>query len=124
MDSKLTMPFENELTNEEITSIDEYVERTYEEHKNNHKELTRLGMQASAAVAAGKVRAAELANQGFFKNLLGNFTGKNRKLRGEIDREFCNISRSKYKNDWKIGSTGKINFWRNYGSKCKIKFFE
>lgn len=30
MDSKLTMPFENELTNEEITSIDEYVERTYE----------------------------------------------------------------------------------------------
>lgn len=51
MDSKLTMPFENELTNEEITSIDEYVERTYEEHKNNHKELTRLGMQASAAVA-------------------------------------------------------------------------
>lgn len=51
MDSKLTIPFENELTNEEITSIDEYVERTYEEHKNNHKELTRLGMQASAAVA-------------------------------------------------------------------------
>lgn len=30
MDSKLTIPFENELTNEEITSIDEYVERTYE----------------------------------------------------------------------------------------------
>lgn len=29
MNSKLTMPFENELTNEEITSIDEYVERTY-----------------------------------------------------------------------------------------------
>lgn len=38
MDSKLTMPFENELTNEEITSIDEYVERTYEEHKNNHND--------------------------------------------------------------------------------------
>ena len=98
MDSKLTMPFENELTNEEITSIDEYVERTYEEHKNNHKELTRLGMQASAAVAAGKARAAELANQNFLKNLLGNITGKNRKLRGE------------YKNDCKIGSTRKINF--------------
>lgn len=76
MDSKLTMPFENELTNEEITSIDEYVERTYEEHKNNHKELTRLGMQASAAVAAGKARAAELANQGFFKKFIRKYYGK------------------------------------------------
>ncbi len=33
-------------------------------------------MQASAAVAAGKARAAELANQGFLKNLWGNATGK------------------------------------------------
>ncbi|TXJ56938.1 hypothetical protein EPJ67_06055 [Brachyspira aalborgi] len=67
MDSKLTIPFENELTNEEITSIDEYVERTYEEHKNNHKELTRLGMQASAAVAAGKQEPQNWQIKAFLK---------------------------------------------------------
>lgn len=33
-------------------------------------------MQASAAVAEGKARAAELANQGFIKNLVGNITQK------------------------------------------------
>lgn len=120
MDSKLTMPFENELTNEEITSIDEYVERTYEEHKNNHKELTRLGMQASAAVAAGKARAAELANQGFFKNLLGNFTGKNRKLRGEIDRDFAISQEASIKMIEKLAQQGKLTFDAIMGVNVKL----
>lgn len=120
MDSKLTMPFENELTNEEITSIDEYVERTYEEHKNNHKELTRLGMRASAAVAAGKARAAELANQGFFKNLLGNITGKNRKLRGEIDRDFAISQEASIKMIAKLAQQGKLTFDAIMGVNVKL----
>ena len=120
MDSKLTMPFENELTNEEITSIDEYVERTYEEHKNNHKELTRLGMQASAAVAAGKARAAELANQGFIKNLLGNITGKNRELRGEIDRDFAISQEASIKMIAKLAQQGKLTFDAIMGVNVKL----
>lgn len=120
MDSKLTIPFENELTNEEITSIDEYVERTYEEHKNNHKELTRLGMQASAAVAAGKARAAKLANQGFFKNLLGNITGKNRKLRGEIDRDFAISQEASIKMIAKLAQQGKLTFDAIMGVNVKL----
>lgn len=120
MDSKLTMPFENELTNEEITSIDEYVERTYEEHKNNHKELTRLGMQASAAVAAGKARAAELANQNFLKNLLGNITGKNRKLRGEIDRDFAISQEASIKMIAKLAQQGKLTFDAIMGVNVKL----
>ena len=120
MDSKLTMPFENDLTNEEITSIDEYVERTYEEHKNNHKELTRLGMQASAAVAAGKARAAELANQGFIKNLLGNITGKNRKLRGEIDRDFAISQEASIKMIAKLAQQGKLTFDAIMGVNVKL----
>ena len=120
MDSKLTMPFENELTNEEITSIDEYVERTYEEHKNNHKELTRLGMQASAAVAAGKARAAELANQGFLKNLCGNITGKNRELRGEIDRDFAISQEASIKMIAKLAQQGKLTFDAIMGVNVKL----
>ena len=120
MDSKLTIPFENELTNEEITSIDEYVERTYEEHKNNHKELTRLGMQASAAVAAGKARAAELANQGFIKNLVGNFTGKNRELRGEIDKDFAISQEASIKMIAKLAQQGKLTFDAIMGVNVKL----
>lgn len=120
MDSKLTMPFENELTNEEITSIDEYVERTYEEHKNNHKELTRLGMQASAAVAAGKARAAKLANQGWLENKWKNFTGENKNLQGEIDRDFAISQEASIKMIAKLAQQGKLTFDAIMGVNVKL----
>lgn len=120
MDSKLTMPFENELTNEEITSIDEYVEKTYEEHKNNHKELTRLGMQASAAVAAGKARAAKLANQGWLENKWKNFTGENKNLQGEIDRDFAISQEASIKMIAKLAQQGKLTFDAIMGVNVKL----
>ena len=120
MDSKLTIPFENELTNEEITSIDEYVEKTYEEHKNNHKELTRLGMQASAAVAAGKARAAKLANQGWLENKWKNFTGENKNLQGEIDRDFAISQEASIKMIAKLAQQGKLTFDAIMGVNVKL----
>ena len=72
----LTIPFENDLTNEENTAIDEYIERTYEEHKNNGKELTKLAMQASCAVSSAKAREEKLKNNGFFRNAIDSVNGK------------------------------------------------
>ena len=89
MDFNLPMPYDKDLTEEEKTAIDEYVDKTYEEFKDNGKQLTRLAAQASSAISAGKAKAEKLANQGPLKNLWGNITGKNRKLRGEIDRDFA-----------------------------------
>lgn len=68
----------------------------------------------------GKVRAAELANQGFFKNLLGNFTGKNRKLRGEIDRDFAISQEASIKMIAKLAQQGKLTFDAIMGVNVKL----
>ena len=120
MNFNLPIPFENDLTNEENTAIDEYIERTYEEHKNNGKELTKLAMQASCAISAGKARAEKLANQGFLKNLWGNFTGKNRKLRGEIDRDFAISQQASIKMISKLAQQSKLTFDAIVGVNVKL----
>lgn len=67
-------------------------------------------MQASFAVNAGKNRANELCRQGFCKNLLGNITGKNRKIRGEIDRDFAASQRASIKMIQKLAEHNKLTF--------------
>lgn len=120
MDFNLTIPFENDLTTEEKTSIDEYIDKTYEEHKNNSKELTKLAMQASASISAGKARAEKLANQGWLKNAWGNITGKNRKLRGEIDRDFAISQQASIKMISKLAKQNKLTFDAIIGVNVKL----
>ncbi len=120
MDFNLPIPFENDLTTEEKTSIDEYIDRTYEEHKNNSKELTKLAMQASASISAGKARAEKLANQGWLKNAWGNITGKNRKIRGEIDRDFAISQQASIKMIVKLAEQNKLTFDAIVGINVKL----
>ena len=77
-------------------------------------------MQASAAVAAGKARAEQLANQGFLKNLWGNVTRKNRKLRGEIDRDFAISQEASIKMIAKLAQQGKLTFDAIMGVNVKL----
>lgn len=123
MDFNLTIPFEDDLTTEEKTAIDEYIDRTYEEHKNNSKELTKLAKQASASISAGKARAEKLANQGWLKNAWGNITGKNRKLRGEIDRDFAISQRASIKMISKLAKQNKLTFDAIVGISVKLNDF-
>lgn len=120
MDFNLPMPYDKDLTEEEKTAIDEYVDKTYEEFKDNGKQLTRLAAQASSAISAGKAKAEKLANQGPFKNLLGNITGKNRKLRGEIDRDFAVSQQACIKMIQKLAQQGKLTFDAIMGVNCKL----
>ena len=120
MDFNLPMPYDKDLTEEEKTAIDEYVDKTYEEFKDNGKQLTRLAAQASSAISAGKAKAEKLANQGPFKNLLGNITGKNRKLRGEIDRDFAVSQQAGIKMIQKLAQQGKLTFDAIMGVNCKL----
>lgn len=120
MDFNLTIPFEDDLTSEEKTAIDEYIDKTYEEHKNNSKELTKLAMQASASISAGKARAEKLANQGFLKNLWGGITGKNRQIRGEIDRDFAVSQRANVKMISKLAEQNKLTFDAIVGISVKL----
>lgn len=120
MDFNLPMPYDKDLTEEEKTAIDEYVDKTYEEFKDNGKQLTRLAAQASSAISAGKAKAEKLANQGTLKNLWGNITGKNRKLRGEIDRDFAVSQQASIKMIQKLAQQGKLTFDAIMGVNCKL----
>lgn len=120
MDFNLPMPYDKDLTEEEKTAIDEYVDKTYEEFKDNGKQLTRLAAQASSAISAGKAKAEKLANQGFLKNLVGDITGKNRKLRGEIDRDFAVSQQASIKMIQKLAQQGKLTFDAIMGVNCKL----
>ena len=120
MDFNLPIPFENDLTNEENTAIDEYIERTYEEHKNNSKELTKLGMQASCAVSSAKARAEKLKNKPFFRNAIDSVNGKNRELRGEIDRDFAISQQASIKMISKLAQQSKLTFDAIVGVNVKL----
>ncbi|WP_241033576.1 tetratricopeptide repeat protein [Brachyspira hampsonii] len=120
MDFNLPMPYDKDLTEEEKTAIDKYVDKVYEEFKDNGKQLTRLAAQASSAISAGKAKAEKLANQGFLKNLWGNITGKNRKLRGEIDRDFAISQQACIKMIQKLAQQGKLTFDAIMGVNLKL----
>lgn len=120
MDFNLPIPFENDLTTEEKTSIDEYIDRTYEEHKNNSKELTKLAMQASSRIHAAQARADNLANKGFVKNAIDTVSGKNRKLRGEIDRDFAISQQASIKMIVKLAEQNKLTFDAIVGINVKL----
>ncbi len=104
------LPYEKDLLDEEKEDIDNFIDSLYEQYKNNSNELTQLAMQASFAVNAGKNRANELCRQGFCQNLLCNITGKNRKIRGEIDRDFAASQRASMKMIKKLAEHNKLTF--------------
>ena len=104
------LPYENDLSNEEKQDIDSFIDSVYEQCKNDSKEITQLAMEASFGINAGKNRARELCRQGFFKNLWGNIRGKNRKIRGEIDRDFAVSQRACIKMIQKLADHNKLTF--------------
>ena len=120
MDFNLTIPFEDDLTSEEKTAIDEYIDKTYEEHKNNSKELTKLAMQASSRIHAAQARADKLANKGFIKNAIDTVNGKNRKLQGEIDRDFAISQQASIKMIVKLAEQNKLTFDAIVGINVKL----
>lgn len=104
------LPYEKDLSNEEKQDIDNFIDSVYEQCKDDSKEITQLAMEASFGINAGKNRARELCRQGFFKNLLCNVTGKNRKIRGEIDRDFAVSQRACIKMIQKLAEHNKLTF--------------
>ena len=104
------LPYENDLSEEEKQNIDSFIDSVYEQCKDDSKEITQLAMEASFGINAGKNRARELCRQGFFKNLLCNVTGKNRKIRGEIDRDFAVSQIACIKMIQKLAEHNKLTF--------------
>ncbi len=117
------LPYENDLSNEEKQDIDSFIDSVYEQCKDDSKEITQLAMEASFGINAGKNRARELCRQGFFKNLLCNVTGKNRKIRGEIDRDFAVSQRACIKMIQKLAEHNKLTFEMIKNINLKLNCF-
>lgn len=110
MEFNLILPYENEIDSSDKTEIDRYIESTIELHKNNANKLTELTLEAASCLAAGEARAKQLASQGFFKNLWGAITGKNRKIRGEIDYNFVVAQRASQRMIQVLAEQNKLTF--------------
>ncbi|MEI0566005.1 tetratricopeptide repeat protein [Brachyspira pulli] len=117
------LPYENDLSNEEKQDIDNFIDSVYEQCKDDSKEITQLAMEASFGINAGKNRARELCRQGFFKNLWGNIRGKNRKIRGEIDRDFAVSQRACIKMIQKLAEHNKLTFEMIKNINLKLNCF-
>jgi len=82
-----------ELSVTEKREIDQIIEQTISLHRNNRAEINKLTMESVTCLALSESRAGVLASQGFFKRGWNNFTGKNQKIRADLDR---NIAKSQY----------------------------
>ncbi|PTY39512.1 tetratricopeptide repeat protein [Brachyspira hampsonii] len=110
MEFNLILPYENEIDSSDKTEIDRYIESTIELHKNNANKLTELTLEAASCLAAGEARAKQLSSQGFFKNLWGAITGKNRKIRGEIDYNFAVAQKASQRMIQVLAEQNKLTF--------------
>ena len=110
MEFNLILPYENEIEDCDKTEIDRYIESTIELHKNNANKLTELTLEAASCLAARDARAKQLLSQGFFKNLLSAITGKNRKIRGEIDYNFVVAQRASQRMIQVLAEQNKLTF--------------
>lgn len=94
------------LTSREKQEIDVLIERAIKEHKGNSAQINKLTMDSVTALTVSEARANELSNQGFFKRVLGNITGKNQELRADIDR---NITKAQYASQQMIQKLAEQN---------------
>ncbi len=110
MEFELSLPYDSEIEESDKTAIESYISKTINQYKDNTQMLTKFAMEASFALSVGESRSSGLANQGFFKNLWGGITGKNRKIRGEIDYNFAVSQRASQQMIKTLAEQNKLTF--------------
>ena len=95
-----------DITLEEKQTLDEKIEKTISIHKENNAFINRLVMDSVTALTTSKARSEVLANQGFFQRFLGGITGKNNKIRSQIDND---LSKAQYASQQLIQKLSELN---------------
>jgi len=95
-----------EITQNERKEIDEFIEYAIDVHKGNSSQINRLVMDSVTALTISEARSEELAGQGFGKKLWNGITGKNQKIRADIDR---NLAKSQYASQQMIQKLAEQN---------------
>ncbi|HFJ9404230.1 TPA: hypothetical protein ACGW3F_003334 [Bacillus paranthracis] len=95
-----------DITDEEKQILDEKIDQTLSLHIENSAQMNRLVMDSVTALTTSKARSEVLANQGFFQRFLGGITGKNNKMRSQID---IDLSKAQYASQQLIQKLSELN---------------
>ncbi|WP_203553634.1 hypothetical protein [Bacillus sp. B15-48] len=106
MGELLVLPKRMEVSEPEKAEINKLIEHAIAAHKGNAAMINKLTFDSVTALAASEGRANELAEQGFFKRHWNNLTGKNQKIRAQIDE---GIARSQYASQQMIQKLAEQN---------------
>ena len=106
MGELLVLPNKMEIQESEKAEIEKVIEQTIALHKENGAMITKLTMDSVTALTASESRSKELAQQGFLKRTWNNLTGKNQKIRSQIDAD---MTRSQYASQQMIQKLAEQN---------------
>lgn len=71
----------SEVTKDEVSEL---IDKMIEKSKNNAEEISELALECTSLLTSAQNRSNALSSQGTFKRLLGDVTGKNKKLQNAI----------------------------------------
>ena len=84
MARELSIISSNLLMDVRESEVNVLIEQMVEKSKNNMEEITELTLECTTLLSSAENRSVALSNQGVFKRLVGNITGKNTKMRNAI----------------------------------------
>ena len=82
---QLTIVNENQITEADRAEINTQIDNIIERHKNNRYEINKLVFESVVALTESENYSSELSSQGAIKRFWGGITGKNAKLKNQID---------------------------------------
>ncbi|MDR7315338.1 hypothetical protein [Brevibacillus nitrificans] len=98
------------LTDQEMRDIDHAIESLITQHKNNAGVISKLTLESVTALTASEGRQKDLARQGFWKRTWNNLTGKNQKLRSQIDADFSKVQFASQQTIQKLAEQNLLTF--------------
>ena len=90
MAEKLSLIPSSMLTDVNEVEVNEVINQIVEKSKGNMEEICELTLECTSLLSSADSKANALSNQGILKRLVGNVTGKNRKLQSAITENNMN----------------------------------
>lgn len=106
MELQLKMDGVTKLQESEMSEIDTFVEEIINKHKLNTNMINTLVLDSVATLSVAEARSDELSSQGKLKRFWNGLTGKNNKIRAEIDK---NLSSAQYASQQMIQKLAEQN---------------
>lgn len=110
LDLQLQINEKEQLQEASLVEINTFVEEVIEKHKTNVAAINTLVLDSVATLSVVEARSDELASQGKGKKLWNGLTGKNQKIRGEIDRDLASAQYASQQMIQKLAEQNLLTF--------------